>query len=182
MRSKRVVLCSPLLNYHMCFPQRVEDLSVQIFIPQLSVEILAAPVFPGTSGPDIQDLRHPSRRISPSRHNLPFHSRRKRSGCEDRIRNRWICCRKRNARRTMTNQRAGTARQSERSPKFKLALCGDLLEVRKRLYFGRFSHKICGWEFCIAVSSNTCLGNANLRGRSHIDECSNLVFGPCLIL
>src|SRR5208283_395860 len=45
------------LDYHLDLLQRVEDFSVQAFIPQLSIEALAVPVLPGTPGLDVQGLR-----------------------------------------------------------------------------------------------------------------------------
>src|SRR5664279_486888 len=60
VRPLRVVVDPPLLNHHLGLLQRVEDFSVQAFIPQLAVEALAVPVLPRTPGLDVQGLRpHP---------------------------------------------------------------------------------------------------------------------------
>src|SRR5664279_6626463 len=56
VRPLRVVVHPPLLNHHLGLLQRVEDFSVQAFIPQLAVEALAVPVLPRTPGFDVQSL------------------------------------------------------------------------------------------------------------------------------
>jgi hypothetical protein len=41
VRALRVVLDAPLLDHHLCLLQRIENLSVQAFVPQLPVEAFA---------------------------------------------------------------------------------------------------------------------------------------------
>ena len=54
MRSDQVVLLPPLLDHDPCRLQRVEDLPIQAFLPQLPIEALAVPVLPRTARLDIQ--------------------------------------------------------------------------------------------------------------------------------
>src|SRR3974390_13812 len=56
MRPHRVVLHSPWLDHHLRLLQRVADLPVQAFIPQLPMEALAIAVLPGTAGFEVQRL------------------------------------------------------------------------------------------------------------------------------
>ena len=49
----RVVLLPPLPDHDLGLLQRVEDLPVQAFLPQLSIETLAIPVLPWTTGFDV---------------------------------------------------------------------------------------------------------------------------------
>ena len=49
-----VVLLPPLLDHDPCLLQRVEDLPIQAFLPQLPIEALAVPVLPRTARLDIQ--------------------------------------------------------------------------------------------------------------------------------
>lgn len=49
-----VVVLTPTLNEHLCFPQRVEDLAVEQLVTQLAVEALDLPVLPLTPGLDVQ--------------------------------------------------------------------------------------------------------------------------------
>src|SRR5271156_1271487 len=57
VRPPCVVLHSPLLDHDLCLLQRVKDLSIQAFIPQLPIEALAVTVLPGTTRLDIQRSR-----------------------------------------------------------------------------------------------------------------------------
>ena len=57
MRPDRVVVDAPPLDEHLCFSQRVEDLSVEQFISQLAVEGLAVAVLPGAPWRDVNRLR-----------------------------------------------------------------------------------------------------------------------------
>src|SRR5512137_926720 len=63
MRAQRVVQHPPLLDHDLCLLQRIENLSIQAFVPQLSVETFTVPVFPGTSRFNVQrpgaQLRQP---------------------------------------------------------------------------------------------------------------------------
>src|SRR5271163_3725613 len=52
-----VVFHPPLLDHDLCLLQRVKDLSIQAFIPQLPIEALAVTVLPGTTRLDIQRSR-----------------------------------------------------------------------------------------------------------------------------
>ena len=61
VRSDPVVLLPPLLDHDPCFLQRVEDLPIQAFLPQLPIEALAVPVLPRTAGLDIQGISSQSR-------------------------------------------------------------------------------------------------------------------------
>src|ERR1035437_6611064 len=61
----RVVLHSPLLDHHLRLLQRVEDLPVQAFIPQLPIEALAIAVLPWTDWFDVQRLRSHGRQPLP---------------------------------------------------------------------------------------------------------------------
>src|ERR1019366_6817490 len=54
MGTPRVVFNSPFLDHGLCLLQRIKDLSIQTFVPQLPVEALAVPVLPWTSRFDIQ--------------------------------------------------------------------------------------------------------------------------------
>ncbi len=54
MRPFRVVFHPPLLDYHLRLPQRVENLSVQAFIPQFPVEALTVTVLLRASRLDVQ--------------------------------------------------------------------------------------------------------------------------------
>ena len=56
MRAFGVVEASPLLNEHLRFLQRVEDLAVQALIPQFSIETFAIAVLPGRPGLDVERL------------------------------------------------------------------------------------------------------------------------------
>ena len=57
MRPDRVVVLAPLLDDDSGFLQAVEDLSIEQFIAQFSVEGFAVAVLPGTTGFDVQCLR-----------------------------------------------------------------------------------------------------------------------------
>ena len=57
MRPDRVVVGSPLLDDHLCFSERVEDLSVEQLIAQLAVERFAVAVLPRTPRSDVNSLR-----------------------------------------------------------------------------------------------------------------------------
>src|SRR5271155_5002348 len=57
MRSPCVVFHPPLLDHDLCLLQRVKDLSIQAFIPQLPVEALAVTVLPRTARLDVQRSR-----------------------------------------------------------------------------------------------------------------------------
>ena len=49
MWSDRVVLLTPLFGQNLCFQQRIEDLSIQKLVSQLSVEGFGVAIFPGTA-------------------------------------------------------------------------------------------------------------------------------------
>ena len=57
VRPHRVVLNSPPLDYDPGLLQRVEDLSVQAFISQLSIKTFAVSVLPGAAWLDVQGSR-----------------------------------------------------------------------------------------------------------------------------
>src|SRR5271167_3553683 len=57
MRPPRVVFHSPFLDHDLRLSQRVENLSVQAFIPQLPVEALAVTVLPRTARLDVECSR-----------------------------------------------------------------------------------------------------------------------------
>jgi len=62
MGSTPVVVISPLLEQHLCFTQRVKQLAVQEFIPELpiealAIEALAVAVLPRTFGFHVPRLR-----------------------------------------------------------------------------------------------------------------------------
>ena len=63
MRTQRVVHDPPFLDHDLRLFQRIENLPVQAFIPQLPVEALAIPVLPWASRFDVQrrgsQLRQP---------------------------------------------------------------------------------------------------------------------------
>ena len=46
MRPPRVVMDSPVFDHHLCFPEAVENLAVEAFVPELAVEG-QSPVFGG---------------------------------------------------------------------------------------------------------------------------------------
>lgn len=54
MRSDRVVLIAPLLDDDLRFLQAEEDLLVEAFVPQFSVEGLAIAVLPWAAGLDVE--------------------------------------------------------------------------------------------------------------------------------
>ena len=49
MWSDRVVLLTPSFGQNLCFQQRIEDLSIQKLVSQLSVEGFDVAIFPGTA-------------------------------------------------------------------------------------------------------------------------------------
>ena len=57
VRPDRVVVDAPLLDEHLRFSQRVEDLSVEQFIAQLAVEGFAITILPGASRSDVNGRR-----------------------------------------------------------------------------------------------------------------------------
>ncbi len=57
MRPPRVVFHPPLFDHDLGLPQRVKNLSIQAFIPQLPVEALAVTVLPRTAWLDVQRSR-----------------------------------------------------------------------------------------------------------------------------
>src|SRR6266568_8368804 len=57
VRTHGVVVLPPHLDDHLGLLQRVEDLAVQTFVPQLSVKRLAVPVLPRAAGLDEQRPR-----------------------------------------------------------------------------------------------------------------------------
>lgn len=56
MRTFGVVEASPLFDQHLRFCQRVEDLAVQAFISEFSIEAFTIAVFPRTSRLDVERL------------------------------------------------------------------------------------------------------------------------------
>ena len=50
----RVVLLPPLPAHDLCLLQRIEDLSVQAFISQLSIKTFAVSILPGAAWLDVQ--------------------------------------------------------------------------------------------------------------------------------
>jgi hypothetical protein len=52
----RIVVPPPALDDDLCLLQRVEDLAIQKFIPQLRVEALAIAILPGAAGHDVGGL------------------------------------------------------------------------------------------------------------------------------
>ena len=73
MWSDRVVVLAPLLNDDGGLLQAVEDLSVEQFITQFSVEGFAVAVLPWASGCDVQRLR--PELCKPAAHDLCCHFR-----------------------------------------------------------------------------------------------------------
>src|SRR5271155_4764951 len=71
MRTDRVVVLTPHLDQHLRFRQTVEDLPIQQFIPQLSIEALNVSIFPRTTRFDEQRLH------AYFRQPLPYYSSRK---------------------------------------------------------------------------------------------------------
>jgi len=69
----RVVVLAPLLDDNGSFLQAIEDLSVEQFITQFSVEGFAVAILPGATGFDIQRLR--SEFCEPAAHDLGCHLR-----------------------------------------------------------------------------------------------------------
>ncbi len=57
VRSQRVIYHSPFLDHDLCLSQRVKNLSVQAFIPELPVEALAVTVLPRTPRLNVQRSR-----------------------------------------------------------------------------------------------------------------------------
>ena len=47
MWPSRVVVDAPLLDDNLGFPEAVEDLAIQQFVPELAVEGLAVAILPG---------------------------------------------------------------------------------------------------------------------------------------
>src|SRR6516225_4698886 len=72
MRSHRVVVHSPPLDYHLRLLQRVEDLALQTFIAQLAIEAFAVAIFPRTARLDVHGLStHPRQPLpQPQRNKL----------------------------------------------------------------------------------------------------------------
>jgi hypothetical protein len=58
VRANRIVVLAPLLDQHLCFLQRVKDLSVEQLVAQLAVEALVLAIFPQGAWFDEQRL-HP---------------------------------------------------------------------------------------------------------------------------
>ena len=56
MRSDGIVVPSPVLDQHLSFTQRCEDLAVEKFVPEFRVQALAVAVLPGASWFDIERL------------------------------------------------------------------------------------------------------------------------------
>jgi len=56
VRSDRVVLIAPLLDDDLRFLQAVEDLLVEAFVPQFSVEGFAITVLPWAAGLDVESF------------------------------------------------------------------------------------------------------------------------------
>jgi len=56
VRPERVVVDAPALDHDLCLLQRVEDLAVDQFVPELAVERFAVAVRPWTSRFDIERL------------------------------------------------------------------------------------------------------------------------------
>ena len=50
VRPDLVVRLPPILDKHLRFSQRVEDLTVEQFVPELPVEALVVPVLPRAAG------------------------------------------------------------------------------------------------------------------------------------
>jgi len=73
VRPDRVVVLAPLLDDDGGFLQIVEDLSIEQFIAQFSVEGFAVTVLPRASGCDVERLR--SELCKPAAHDLCCHLR-----------------------------------------------------------------------------------------------------------
>ena len=50
MRSDGIVVAAPTLDDDLGFPQRVEDLAIEQFVPQAGIEALDVTVLPGLPG------------------------------------------------------------------------------------------------------------------------------------
>lgn len=60
-RANRIIRLPPALDHHLRFPERVEEFSVEQFVPQLPIEALDVAVLPRASWLDVQRLhRHPA--------------------------------------------------------------------------------------------------------------------------
>jgi hypothetical protein len=54
VRAALIIFHPPLLDHDLRLLQRIEDFSIQAFIPQLAVETFTVAVFPGASRLDVQ--------------------------------------------------------------------------------------------------------------------------------
>ena len=57
MQPSRVVMETPLLDDHLGFPEAVEDLAIEAFVPELAVERFTKAVLPWRSRFNVQALR-----------------------------------------------------------------------------------------------------------------------------
>ena len=63
MRPDGIVVPSPGFDHDLCLFQRVEDLTVEQFVPQLAVEAFAIAVLPGASRLDVEGFGTHARQL-----------------------------------------------------------------------------------------------------------------------